>query len=135
MGASLRHCVAFKREKNMMHNLDSVFALKPLISLTFTRTQGRRNVSNFGGTVIKEPYLMGLSLCMRQIWEGQIGPIVPWVPTPLDNMLVLDVQSAHVTKTGPRNRVGILLQSEILKMDYYFHNDIFILPFEPLLLL
>ena len=76
-----------------------------------------------------------LSLCMRQIWEGQIGPIVPWVPTPLDNILVLDVQSAHVTKTGPRNRVGILLQSEMLKMDYYFHNDIFILPFEPLLLL
>ena len=64
-----------------------------------------------------------LSLCMRQTWEGQIGPIGPWVPTPLDNMLVLDVQSAHVTKTGPRNRVGILLQSEILKMDY-FHNDI-----------
>ena len=53
MGASLRHCVAFKREKIMMHNLDSVFALKPLISLTFTRTQGHRNVSNFGGTVKK----------------------------------------------------------------------------------
>lgn len=71
---------------------------------------------------------------MRQTWEGQIGPIGQRVPTSLDNILVLDVQSAHVTKTGPRNRVGILLQSEMLKMDY-FHNDIFILPFEPLLLL
>lgn len=56
---------------------------------------------------------------------GPIGPIRPLVPTPLDKILVLDVQSAHVTKTEPRNRVGILLQSEILKMDY-FHYDIFL---------
>ena len=121
MGASLRHCVAFKREKTMMHNLDSVFALKPLISLTFTRTQGCRNVSNFGGQVMIDGVV--------PLYEANLGrancPIGLLVPTPLDNMLVLDVQSAHVTKTGPRNRVGILLQSEMLKMDY-FHNDIFI---------
>ena len=61
---------------------------------------------------------------MRQTLEGQIGPIGPigpLVPIPLAKMLVLDVQSAHVTKTGPRNRVGTLLQSEILKTNH-FHN-------------
>ena len=61
------------------------------------------------------------------LYEANLGrancPIGLLVPSPLDNMLVLDVQSAHVTKTGPRNRVGILLQSEILKMRY-FYNDI-----------
>jgi hypothetical protein len=125
MGASLRHCVAFKREKIMMHNLDSVFALKPLISLTCTRTKGRRKATS-GGTVKKEPYLMGLSFCMRQTWEGQIGPIGPigpLVPTPLYNFLVLDVQSAHVTKTVPRNRVGILLHPEILKIQWQFYTS------------
>ena len=132
MGASLRHCVAFKREKIMMHNLDSVFALKPLISLTFTRTQGHRKVSNFGGDRHKRTCLMGFSLCMRQPGEGQIDPIGPLVPTTLDNMLVLDVQSAHVTKTVPRNRVGFYFNQKSLKF-----NDNFIYPsftFEPLLL-
>ena len=83
MGASLRHCVAFKREKIMMHNLDSVFALKPLISLTFTRTQGHRNVSNFGGDSQKEPYWMGLSFEGGKYGRGKLATLVkgfrhPW---------------------------------------------------------
>ena len=70
MGVSLRHCVAFKREKKiMMHNLDSVFALKPLISLTFTRTQGRRNVSNFGGASHKSTIFDGVV----HLYEANLG--------------------------------------------------------------
>ena len=53
--------------RKVLRNLDALFA--------GLKYQGRWNVSNFGGPVIKEAHLIGLSLCFLQ---GKLrGPICP----------------------------------------------------------
>ena len=65
--------------------------------------QDRRNVSNLGGPVIKEPHLIGFSLCF---WQGKIqkGQLVQEFRHPCSLLLSLEpLQSIPLTKKIPNS--------------------------------